>query len=211
MKTPLWRSRPSGFDIHPATHVRHQAINDFIFLSEGTSNTYVIVTSAGRVVVNTGLGFEAPVHKKYFDSVDNGPIRYIVLTQGHVDHVGGVDCFREAGTEIVAHANNPAQQAYDARLQPFRTRRAYFAWAAAIDGKTRPQGDTVPVQSRPQPTILVHERWGFELAERQFEVIGCAGAETDDSLLLWLPLDGICITGNVFGALFGHFPNLVTI
>ena len=70
------------------------------------------------------MGFEAPVHKRYFDAVDRGPVRYIVLTQGHVDHVGGVDRFREPGTEIVAHANNPAQQAYDARLAPFRARRA---------------------------------------------------------------------------------------
>ena len=208
---PLWRERPTGFDIHPATTVRRRAITDAIHCSEGTSNAYLVVTREGRVVVNTGLGFEAPVHKEYFDAVDAGPVRYVVLTQGHVDHVGGVDLFREAGTEVVAHANNPAQQAYDARLQPFRTRRAYFAFAAAIDGKTRPQGGAVPVQSRPEPTILVHDRFAFELGGVRFELIGCAGAETDDSLLVWLPEERICITGNVFGALFGHFPNLVTI
>ena len=37
------------------------------------------------------------MHKAYFDSVDRGPMRYIVLTQGHVDHVGGVDCSARAG------------------------------------------------------------------------------------------------------------------
>jgi alkyl sulfatase BDS1-like metallo-beta-lactamase superfamily hydrolase len=207
----LWRTRPTGFDIHPATTVRRRAITETIRCSEGTSNAYLVVTPAGRVIVNTGLGFEAPVHKAYFDQVDRGPVRYIVLTQGHVDHVGGVEHFREAGTEVVAHANNPAQQAYDARLQPFRTRRAYFAWAAAIDGKARPQGGAAPVQARPEPTILVHDRLAFGLGGVRFELIGCAGAETDDSLLVWLPDERICITGNVFGALFGHFPNLVTI
>jgi alkyl sulfatase BDS1-like metallo-beta-lactamase superfamily hydrolase len=30
-------------------------------------------------------------------------------------------------------------------------------------------------------------------------------------MLVWLPAQRICFTGNVFGALFGHFPNLVTI
>ena len=29
--------------------------------------------------------------------------------------------------------------------------------------------------------------------------------------MVWLPQHGILFTGNVFGALFGHFPNLVTI
>ena len=48
--------------------------------------TYAI-TDAGRVVVNTGMGFEAPVHKRNYDAVSTAPIRYILLTQGHVDHV----------------------------------------------------------------------------------------------------------------------------
>lgn len=207
----LWRSRPSGFDIRPATTVRRRAINDFIHLSEGNSNAYLIVTTEGRIVVNTGMGFEAPVHKAYFDEVDARPVRYVLLTQGHVDHVGGVDLFREAGTEVVAQANGAAQQAYDARLAAFRQRRAYFAFAESIDRKQQPRGGRVPVQSRPAPTITVHDRYAFELGGLRVELIAVAGAETDDSMLVWLPADRICFAGNVFGALFGHFPNLVTI
>jgi alkyl sulfatase BDS1-like metallo-beta-lactamase superfamily hydrolase len=184
-------------------------VNEFIHVSEGATNSYLIVTPAGRIVVNSGLGFEAPVHKAYFDSVDRSPLRYIILTQGHVDHVGGVDCLREPGTEIVAHAYNPAQQADDLRVQPFRSRRAYFAWAAAIDGK-RGSGGTPPVQSRPHPTIAVRDRFAFELGGLRVEVVACTGAETPDSLLVWLPQRRILVTSNVFSALFGHFPNLVT-
>jgi alkyl sulfatase BDS1-like metallo-beta-lactamase superfamily hydrolase len=210
-REPLWRSRPSAFEIAPAAPGRGRAINDFVHVSEGNSNAYLVVTPEGRVIVNTGMGYEAPVHKAYFDSVDRGPVRYILLTQGHVDHVGGVDVFREAGTEIVAHANNPRQQAYDARLATFRTRRAYFAWARSIDRKSTPVGGATPVQSRPQPTILVADRHAFALGGVRFELFGVAGAETDDSMVVWLPERRIAFAGNVFGALFGHFPNLVTI
>jgi glyoxylase-like metal-dependent hydrolase (beta-lactamase superfamily II) len=35
-------------------------------------------------------GFEAPVHKRNYDAVTSAPTRYILFTQGHVDHVGGV-------------------------------------------------------------------------------------------------------------------------
>ncbi len=210
-RPPIWRTRPTGFDIAPATTVRHGAINDFAYVSEGTTNSYLLVTSEGRVVINTGLGFEALVHRQYFDSIDRGPVRYIILTQGHVDHVGGTDHFSEAGTEIVAHVNNPAHQADDARIQPFRTRRSYFAWAAAIDGKTRPQSGQVPVQSRPTATILVRDTLRFELGGLAVEVVPCTGAETVDSLLVWLPKQHMLITSNIFSALFGHFPNLVTI
>jgi alkyl sulfatase BDS1-like metallo-beta-lactamase superfamily hydrolase len=42
-------------------------------------------------------------------------------------------------------------------------------------------------------------------------VIAVPGAETNDSLIIWLPQHKICLTGNLFGCPFGHFPNLVTI
>src|SRR5206468_4984874 len=105
----------------------------------------------------------------------------------------------------------PAQQAYDARLAAFRARRAYFAWARSIDRKTELVGGVRPVQSRPQPTILVHDRHAFGLGGVRFEIFAVTGAETDDSLVVWLPDRRTAFAGNVFGALFGHFPNLVTL
>jgi alkyl sulfatase BDS1-like metallo-beta-lactamase superfamily hydrolase len=212
MTDPLWRSRPDAFAIRPATEIRRRQVNDFIWLSESNSNVYLVTTSEGRVVINTGMGFEAPVHKAWFDSIDASPLRYILLTQGHVDHVGGVDVFREPGTRVVAQANNPSHQAYDARLAPFRARRSMFAFADSIRAASKAAGGAAPPpQARPTPDVLFEGRYTFTLGGLRFELIGVAGAETEDSLLVWLPQHGICFTGNVFGALFGHFPNLVTI
>jgi alkyl sulfatase BDS1-like metallo-beta-lactamase superfamily hydrolase len=212
MPEPLYRSRPDAFAIRPATEIRRRQINDFIWLSESNSNVYLVTTPEGRVVVNTGMGFEAPVHKAYFDSIDRSPLRYIVLTQGHVDHVGGVDVLREPGTLVVAQANNPSHQAYDARLAPFRARRSMFAFADSIRAASKAAGGAPPPpQARPAPDVLFEGRYTFTLGGLRFELIAASGAETEDSLLVWLPQHRICFTGNVFGALFGHFPNLVTI
>ncbi len=215
MSEPLYRSRPTAFEMLPATEVRHGPVNEFIYLSEGNSNAFLIVTKEGRIVVNTGMGFEAPMHKEYFDSVDDGPVRYVIFTQGHVDHVGGTDLFVEEGTEIVAQANNPAHQAEDALNAAVRGRRSYFAFAESIaraNAYIRDKlGSGVPGQSRPTPTITFQDRFAFELGGLEVELIATPGAETKDSLVVWLPQHRICFTGNVFGALFGHFPNLVTI
>jgi alkyl sulfatase BDS1-like metallo-beta-lactamase superfamily hydrolase len=208
---PLWQARPTAFDIAPAAPGRVTAIDGTIQMSEGNSNAYQVVTPEGRIIINTGMGYEGPTHRANFDRFDRGPVRYIVFTQGHVDHVGGTDAFREADTDIVAQANNEAQQAYDARLATFRTRRAYFAWAASIDRKQGTGGAPTPVQARPQPTIRVEHEHAFTLGGVRVVCHAVAGAETEDSLVVWLPERRVCFAGNVFGALFGHFPNLVTI
>lgn len=41
---------------------------------------------------------------RVLDAVDSSPGRPIVLTQGRVDHVGGIDRYREPGTETVPRA-----------------------------------------------------------------------------------------------------------
>lgn len=215
MQTPLYRSRPGGFDIQPASQSEAKAINDFIYLSQGLSNSYMVTTPEGRVVINTGMGFEAPVHKRNYDAVDSSPIRYILLTQSHVDHVGGVDLIREPGTEVVAQADNFGLQMENAKLQPIRAGRSAFAFAGAIAQSLRYVkqniGGPVPPQSQPEPTITFEEEYDFELGGLRIELISVPGGETTDSMLVWLPQHAICFSGNLFSALFGHFPNLVTI
>ena len=38
-------------------------------MSPGVSNAYAMATDAGRVIVNTGLAFEGPLHRRAFDAV----------------------------------------------------------------------------------------------------------------------------------------------
>ena len=213
--TPLYSSRPGGHQIQPASQSEATKINDFIYLSEGLSNAYLMTTPEGRIVVNTGMGFEAPVHKRNFDAIDDQPIRYILLTQGHVDHVGGVDFFRQESTELVAHANNQAHQADDARIASFRAVRSGFAFAEAIARAwtyiQENTGGGIPAQSRPTPDITFNDRCELELGGLRMELLWTPGGETTDSMVVWLPDHRICFCGNLFSALFGHFPNLVTV
>jgi len=215
MTIPLYRSRPGGFDIQPACQEQAQPVNRFIYLSEGLSNSYLITTPEGRIVVNTGMGFEAPIHKRNYDAVDDSPLRYILLTQSHVDHVGGVDLLREEGTALVAQEGNWALQVENAMLQPSRAGRSVFAFAETIGKALAYMANNIdgPIapQSQPQPTVTFRDDYRFELGGLQLELISVPGGETTDSMLIWLPQHKICFSGNLFSALFGHFPNLVTI
>ncbi len=211
---PLYRSRPGAHEIKPASAERATEVGPDIWVSPGLSNAYLIRTPAGRVIVNTGMGFEAGVHRANFDAVDSGPVRWIVLTQGHYDHVGGVDTFREPATQVVAHANFGIWRDDNERLEAFRSRNAAFAWLHAImaaleHAKRRSAGD-LPAQSRPEPTATFADTLHFVCGGRSFDLLSTPGGETTDSIVVWLPADRICLCGNVFGALFGHIPNLVT-
>ena len=111
---------------------------------------------------------------------------------------------------------NPEHQAYDARLARFRGNRSAFAFtdkfANAFAVLYRCTGHTeYPAQDVPRPDILVEDRYSFSLGGLDVEVIAVPGAETNDSVIVWLPQHKICLTGNLFGCPFGHFPNLVTI
>ena len=174
MTTPLYRSRPSGFEIQPASQPHAEKITDNIFLSQGLSNSYLITTNEGRIVINTGMGFEAPIHKRNFDAVDNSPTRYILLTQGHVDHVGGVDLFREEGTELIAQANNQSHQRDDSRISAFRAARSSFAFAEAIARvwKYIQENSAAGIsgQSRPTPDITFEDRYELELGGVRMEL-----------------------------------------
>lgn len=214
MREPIYKSRP--VEPNPA-RFGGERINDFVVLSEAYSNCYLIQTPAGNVQINSGMGMEAPVIKKNFDDFDDSAVTHLILTQGHVDHVGGVQYFRDlhSGLSVIAQANNPEHQAYDTRLAAFRGNRSAFAFTDKFSNAFAyyaEQGhDDFPAQDVPTPDVLVHERYSFEVGGLEVEVIGVAGAETNDSLIVWLPQHRICFTGNLFGCPFGHFPNLVTI
>lgn len=209
----LVESRPTMFDNRLAYLDEAIRINDFISMSIGVSNAYMVQTSAGRVIINTGMGIEAPVHKKVFDAVCSGPTPYIVLTQGHVDHVGGVRLFREAGTQLIAQRNNPGCQRDDERIKTARSSQAYI-WFKEVFDKSAALFAAAPdtiVQDVPTPDITFEDSYRFELGGVQFEIYAVPGGETVDSCVVWLPQHKILFSGNTFGPLYPHFPNINTI
>lgn len=125
-RNPIYKSRP----VAPfGAELGGERINDFIVLSEGNSNVYLIETSEGNIQLNAGLGLEAEVHERNLDELSPGLVRYLILTQGHVDHVGGVAHFRKKhpGLQVIATDQNQEHQSYDHRLMTFRRNRSGFA------------------------------------------------------------------------------------
>jgi len=216
MREPIYKTRryapaSAAFDQHC------QRINDFIVMTEANSNVYLIETPAGGILVNTGMGFEAPVIEHNLRKFSKAPIKYIITTQGHVDHVGGVQYFRNQHPDLIyiAQAGNAEHQAYDARLQKFRATRSAFRFQddfiRVFNSYAKAGYQNINPQDKPTPDIVFEKNFEISLGGLKIVLIAAAGAETNDSLIIWLPQHEIVLTGNLFGCPFGHFPNLVTV
>jgi len=206
--------RPGRELLHPDYDEEALLLADGIYRSAGATASYMLLTSEGRVIVNTGMAWEAPHHKHLFDAVHAGPTPFLITTQGHVDHVGGISQFRERGTRYVAQANNPACQADDARLPQFRARTA-MTWFPNLPGRIREFAERYPGVAKPQevqhPDVTFEERMGLRVGDLEIELISMPGGETIDSLAVWLPAKRTAILSNLFGPLFPHFPNFNTL
>ena len=215
MPSDYVRNQPDFFAVGPASAPTAIDMGAGIWCSPGMSSSYLITTpdNDSRIVVNTGMWFEGRTHKRNYDKVTAAPTRYIILTQSHTDHIGGVDTFREEGTQLIAQANIAACQADDERIHGLRIRRSlpFFADVMGQPGFVRGDDATIPPLPKPaQADITFDETFALTCGGRRFELISVPGGETIDSLVVWIPDDGIALVGNMFSALFGHFPNLVT-
>src|SRR3546814_4787973 len=73
------------------------AVTGFIFQANDISNAYLVTTSEGDVMVNTGFMDNAERTKRLLAPHRTGPLAFIILTQSHADHFGGVPEFDEEG------------------------------------------------------------------------------------------------------------------
>lgn len=191
----------------------HPVVDGLLYRSGGTTAAYCLLTRRSRVVINTGMGYEAPHHKRVFDALRPGPTPYIVTTQAHVDHVGGVALFRQPGTVYVAQAANQACQHDDARIAELRMRTAgiWFDMTGRDAARIAAENPGVPMhQDRPVPDITYEERLGLRVDDLELELLAAVG-ETVDSTIVWLPEQEIAVISNLLGPLFPHFPNLSTL
>lgn len=163
------------------------------------SNTFLIETAAGNVIVDTSGGAGAVGHRLALRAISSAPIKAIVLTHAHGDHTGGVSAWKEAGTEILVQREHGEFVRYLQRLQPFMARRN----AAQFGIPLATQGSAAVFE----PTVRFDERYPFTVGDVGFELLHTPG-ETPDHLTVWIPAFKAAFIGDNY---YESFPNLYTL
>lgn len=185
-------------------------INDAIFQATGFGNTTMVATPAGNVIIDTSLIVNASRHKRLLKAEDDGPVKYIILTHAHGDHIGGVNAWREEDTEIIAQDEHYEFVNYQNRLKGLFSQRnaAQFPSLNVVQLSELEIAEGVDnFGVKIVPTIMFEEEYNFELGGVEFNVLHTPG-ETYDHLSVWVPKYRAAFVGDNF---YTSFPNMYTL
>src|SRR6266852_3405768 len=169
--------------------IRTTDLGNKTYMLEGQGgNITVAVGADGIIMVDSQF---APLHDKIkaaIEKISPLPIKYLVITHYHGDHVGGNAAFHKDGATVVAHDN-------------VRIRLAAGTKNALTGAKTPPaEADALPTE-----TYMVGGK-KLEVGGRVAQLNHVYTAHTDGDTWVAFPDANVIATGDIYGS--RTYPNL---
>jgi quinoprotein relay system zinc metallohydrolase 2 len=156
-----------GVFVHNGVHEEASAGNE-----DGIANIGFILGDQAVAVVDPGGSYaEGEALRAAIRLRTENPIRYVILTHVHPDHIFGAAAFRRDHPEFVGHAKLPGALA---QRGDYYLRRLHESLGEGADGS-----EVVP------PTVLVADRLDLDLGHRHLVLRAHGPAHTDTDLTVF--------------------------
>ena len=193
-----------------------EKITEDIYLASGFAlgSVQMVITDEGLVIIDTTESEEAAreIFAK-FREITTKPVRYVIYTHGHLDHVCGTPVFMEEGTEVIATKDlvrfmqRDFQELHEFHVRSRRNQSGKLAEEYSRELPVKPLFRGISGFERlVWPTITFDREYAFELGGKAFEVLHTSG-ETPDHLMVWMPEERALFCGDLY---YASFPNLST-
>jgi alkyl sulfatase BDS1-like metallo-beta-lactamase superfamily hydrolase len=190
----------------------------FVAVGFGLANSILIEGDDGVIIVDTMESrSEAEAVKAAFAEITDKPIRGVILTHNHTDHIYGGSVFtgNDPSVEVWAHAST---EYYIDRIVSMissaislRSMRMFGQFLTDAEVENAGIGPKLAFKTEEmalaRPTHTFEESTDIEIAGVKLTLVHAPG-ETPDQLFVWLPEKRVLLPGDNF---YRAFPNLYTI
>ena len=150
------------------------------------SNAAFVVTKDGVLVIDA-LGSPALARELLAEirRITPAPVRYVVLTHYHADHIYGLQVFKEAGATVIAH--QAGREYLNSETAALRLQASRDELAPAVDAQTR---------------LVAADRWvdgrtTLQLGGLDFVLQPAGPAHTPEDLVVWVPQLKLLVAGDL--------------
>ncbi len=182
------------------------------------ANTSMIVGDDGIIIVDTLRGpFSAAMALKAFRKYSIKPVKAILYTHSHGDHIGGASAFvGEEKPEIYATEGFGSAEGVNKAVNPVKGLRNIRQFGRDLPVGQRTNRGVAPANTHDKdggkgyvpPTIRISEDGYRETIAGVDLEFYLAPGETDDAMFIWLPDEKVLFAGDNF---YHAFPNLYAI
>jgi len=195
------------------------ADNVYVAVGYGLANSILIEGEDGIVIVDTTESVDvAQKVKAEFDKITDKPVKGIIYTHNHADHILGSGVFvGDNNPDIYSYETTPAHIDHIVQvIRPIIYKRSMRQFGSLLPeggvindgiGPFLDQGPNAKVDLRRPTKTFSGEMTEIEIAGIKMELHFAPG-ETPDQIFVWLPDQKILLPGDNF---YRSFPNLYAI
>lgn len=200
----------------PAVH----KVTDRVYSAVGydMANSIMIEGDDGIIIVDTLSTYEkAKEVITEFRKITDKPVKAIIYTHGHMDHVHGTGAFLEEGEDIEIYAHDSHLDFYineNSILGPIASMRSAHVAGAFLpqEGPDRANNGLFPVAvpgtiSYVAPTQTFSDELEVEISGVKLKMVFVAG-ESSDQIFIWLSDNQVLLIGD---NTYAEIPNIYTL